>query len=81
MDIIYRRFCKMLLKIKTQEKNNEMKVIVLNSLDDKRSQICKNIDISVKAWKLESTTTLNKLCSVCKKCSIFSNLDTGKYNV
>ncbi len=37
----------------------------------------KNIDFIVKAWKLESITNLNRLCSACKKCSIFSNLDDG----
>ncbi len=46
-----------------------MKPIVLNSLDGKSSQISKHIYFIVKAWKLESSTTLNELCSVCKKCS------------
>ncbi len=62
----------------TQVKINKMKLIMLSSLDTcKMNQIFKNIDYIVKAWKLESVTTLNELCSVCKKYSSFTNLDNG----
>ncbi len=35
------------------------------------------INFIVKAWKLESITTLNELCSAHQKCSIFPNLENG----
>ncbi len=75
--IIYRRFCQMVFKLKSQETNNTMKLIVLNSLNDYRSQHSKNTDFIVTALELESISTLNELCSVCKKCIIFPNLDNG----
>ncbi len=57
--------------MKTQKKNNKLKLIVLNRLDYKRSQISRNIDFIVKAWKLENITTLNELYSVRKTFSLF----------
>ncbi len=36
-----------------------------------------SLDFIVKAWKLESIKTLNELPSLCKKCSISSNVGNG----
>ncbi len=41
----------MVFKGKTPEKNNKIKLTVLSCLDEKRSQISKNIHFIVKAWK------------------------------
>ncbi len=44
-----------------QEKNNKMKLIELNSLDNKRPQISKKYRLYCKSWKLERITTLNEM--------------------
>ena len=71
LDLIYRRFLKMILKMSQQVKNDKMSFIVCNSLNDKRSLLYKNMAVIKQRWHLNDDMSINELCKVSNVCTLY----------
>jgi len=70
LDVIYRRFINMVLKMLNQKSNYKMRFMVLNSLSDERSQIAKNMKFIQKGWNIDSNLSIEEMGLIGKKCLI-----------
>ncbi len=67
----------MISKMERQNENDKMNFIVFNSLNDKRSMLSRNLLKIEENWKICSNMTIEELCNISKKCTVYSkNQDT-----
>ena len=58
-----------------------MQFMVLNSLSDQRSQMAKYINVILKRWGLHTSLSIDEMCKVQDKCTIYPSKPDHKFVV